>query len=414
MRTFAFQGLRYTSAAGDDRGLFAAPPYDQIPDTAAADYHALSPYHFTRLTLPSGQGEERYENARELHELWRAERLVSPDPEPSLYPYRIHLEGGGARLGLCALVGLEPPESGVIRPHEETLAKPLADRLALLEATEVDLEPILLVADDEGALDELLADDVRKAAPLVVHTDASHNEHELYRLTGRERIDTYRELLASVWGAIADGHHRYKVARRFAEKYDVTEGAAAAKLAVITSVDSEGLTIDPIHRALTDAVDLAPAGDLVADRRRITAKSGDEIARRVAVAGPSGIGVWEAGEVPEIWTFDADGDSPPGRGRRALAVELLHERLFPRLGVSPGAATDGTVIFRSDPNALFESQRQGEVAVSFWLPPMDPSDFAAAVETGRMLPPKSTRFLPKVASGLVWCAHDSELLGASS
>jgi uncharacterized protein (DUF1015 family) len=40
---------------------------------------------------------------------------------------------------------------------------------------------------------------------------------------------------------------------------------------------------------------------------------------------------------------------------------------------------------------------------------MSPAQFAAAISHGDLLPPKSTRFLPKVFSGLVWAAHDSGL-----
>ena len=49
-------------------------------------------------------------------------------------------------------------------------------------------------------------------------------------------------------------------------------------------------------------------------------------------------------------------------------------------------------------------------AVCCTLPPMAPSEFAEAVAQGDLLPPKSTRFLPKMISGLVWVGHDARLL----
>jgi uncharacterized protein (DUF1015 family) len=52
----------------------------------------------------------------------------------------------------------------------------------------------------------------------------------------------------------------------------------------------------------------------------------------------------------------------------------------------------------------------GEAGTGLWLPPMEPSAFAAAIAHGDMLPPKSTRFLPKVMSGLVWGDHGTKLL----
>ena len=41
---------------------------------------------------------------------------------------------------------------------------------------------------------------------------------------------------------------------------------------------------------------------------------------------------------------------------------------------------------------------------------MTPKQFALATEDGDLLPPKSTRFLPKLVSGLVWCGHDAEIV----
>jgi uncharacterized protein (DUF1015 family) len=97
-------------------------------------------------------------------------------------------------------------------------------------------------------------------------------------------------------------------------------------------------------------------------------------------------------------------------GGRDLAVLLLHEVVFPALGLAPEAATDGTVLYRSDPDVLYRMIAAGEAGTGLWLPPMQPAAFAAAIAHGDMLPPKSTRFLPKVMSGLVWGDHGTRLL----
>ena len=74
-----------------------------------------------------------------------------------------------------------------------------------------------------------------------------------------------------------------------------------------------------------------------------------------------------------------------------------------------GASVDGTVTYRSDPEDLFSEVDRGDFGTGVWLPPMEPAAFAEAVSTGDLLPPKSTRFLPKLASGLVWLGHDDNL-----
>ena len=137
--------------------------------------------------------------------------------------------------------------------------------------------------------------------------------------------------------------------------------------------------------------------------------SGTEIAAIVATAEQPSIGVSYGGRT-ELWRFDSE-RSPDSLADhlRHLSVGWLHDVLLPELGLDSAAATDGTVSYRSDPNRLHRELLEGSGAVGFWLPPMSGESFAQAMQGGALLPPKSTRFLPKVASGLVWVGHDTTL-----
>jgi uncharacterized protein (DUF1015 family) len=299
----------------------------------------------------------------------------------------------------------------VILEHEATLAKPLADRVALLEANRIDLEPVLMLADDGGALDRLVATDAAAGPPLAEHTDEGGHRHLLYRVDEPQRIAAYRQLMEPLAAAIADGHHRYKTARLVAEKLGAAPGtASAAKMAVISSLASPGLAIDPIHRGLEQAVDPAAVASLLAGCDSALAPDGRGFAAAVAAAEQPAIGVWPTGGSPEIWRFDPAKapDSIP-EGARGLPVALLHGAVFPALGLPPEAATDGTVRYRSDPEKLAAELAAGMLATGLFLPPMEPAAFAAAIAGGDLLPPKSTRFLPKLISGLVWTDHDAAL-----
>lgn len=406
MRIFAFQGLRYRSPRA---GELAAPPYDQIDDATRDRLHR-EPLHFARLTRPvPEEGRGAHENAARLHREWLDDGLVARDDPPRLYAVAIELPEGARRLGLCALVGLEEPGSGVIRPHERTVDKTVAERLDLLRTLPVDLEPILLLADDHGAVDELLARDVATAEVLATHRDASGNLHRLSSIAG-ERTVAYREVLDAAVGLIADGHHRYRTAGLYAREIGAPEGSpAACKLAVITSLGSPALSIDPIHRALPRPLAPAVPERGVRDRQALTATSGRAIAEAVAAAGPTALGVATRDGV-ELWALDpAAGPThlPPAASR--LAVVLLHETLLPQWGYSEANAVDGTLRYRSDPETLLRAVAAGEASVGLFLPPMSPEGFHGAIAGGDVLPPKSTRFLPKVVSGLVWSGHDGRL-----
>jgi uncharacterized protein (DUF1015 family) len=409
MRLFAFEGIRYTPKAGHagnaaDTGELAAPPYDQINDALRDRFHSQSPHQFVHLSKPvAPEGGDPYRFAAALHHRWLEEGVIAREGRPALYPYVIELAGGGRRLGVLGLVGLE--DAKVIRPHEQTLDKPLADRLALLSAMHVDLEPVFLLSEDGGRLDALLAQDLAAAdtEPLVRYRDADGNVHVLYKVDDPGRIRLYQEAVAGP-AAIADGHHRYKVAQRFAADRGIRPGtAASAKLAVVTSIAAPALTIEPIHRALREEVDREALGRVATLAGTFPGESGSAFAQAVADADQPGrpaIGLWQAGGAPEIWTLD----SPK------LAVELLHDTVLASLGYAPESATDGTVVYRSDPDELWQQIAGGELRTGIWLPPMRPAAFAAAIAGGQMLPPKSTRFMPKVMSGLAWADHDSRIV----
>lgn len=409
MRLHAFQGVRYGDRAGDP-GALAAPPYDQINDRQRDRLHQTA-HHFSHLSRPVRNGaEDEHAHAAALHEAWLTEGILVEESRPALYLYEIRLPDGGRRLGLTALVDLESPERRVIRPHEQTLEKAVADRLRLLRAMQVDLEPILLLADDDGVLDSLVAADLDGSPPLVRHTDPSGCVHAIHRVEDDDRIRTYSEAARGRPGLIADGHHRYKVAGLYAAESHARRGTAAGtKLAVVTSLASPELAIDPIHRGFESTLDLAVVRTEATEILPLETELGPAFAAAVAAAEQPAIGVWQD-DRGEIWRFAPERLAELAPGRRGLAVAILHDLLLPRLGVPAAAATDGTITYRSDPAEMAEEVAGGALKTAFLLPPMDPAEFAAAVADGGLLPPKSTRFLPKVVSGLVWARHASRLL----
>lgn len=406
MRLYAFRGTRY-SQVDCDPGSLAAPPFDQIDESRQAELHARHDCQFAHLTRPT----EHDESAR-LLDSWASERIVETDPTPLLYGYEIELAGGGSRLGLCGLIGIEPKGSDGVRPHESTVTKTIDERLNLLETTRTDLEPILMLCEKSGEFEALL-EGIKAAQPaLSSHTDEFGHIHRLYPVSDRETQDRFRQILASSPAWIADGHHRYRVASEFATRHEPAAGTAAAtKLAVITSLASPGLRIDPIHRGLTVPVDLEAAGDAVVSRTAWEGSDGAELERAVASARQPAIGVLATGGKVEIWQLDpaaAPADLAPSAA--PLAAALVHETLFGRFGLQAGASTDGTTVYRSDPHQLLAEAREGSVSVGIWLPPTSPELFEGAVAAGDRLPPKWTRFVPKLVSGLVWCSHEAEIV----
>ena len=406
MEIFAFRGTRYHPAIGDP-GRLAAPPFDQIDSKLATELRT-EPHHFAQLTRPDPAAEDPHLQALETQSQWLEDGVLVEEESPALYLYETQLTTGGSRLGLCALIGLG---AGDVRPHEQTVSKTVDERLDLIRKIETDLEPIFLLCNDEGTLEAELAADHDGAQWLASYRDEFGHMHSIAAIQDPDRIEDYKELLRSHTALIADGHHRHKVAGLYAEEIEAKPGtAAAAKLVVLVSLSSPHLTIDPIHRAVRSAVDLEPIRPFLQEVHPWQGQTGSGLALAVATARQPAIGIWEVSGDPQICTLDTEKILARANGSLPdLPVTLFHS-LFEELGWDEKAASDGTLIYRSDPDKLYREMVTKEFEQSFWLPPMSADGFSQALTVCDLLPPKSTRFLPKLASGLVWARHNCELL----
>src|SRR4051794_40424328 len=209
-----FRALRYDPTRVDLAAVLA-PPYDVIDDAERAELAGRSPHNVVRLTLPrddEGAGSA-YDNARATLAQWRSERVLVADDEPALYVYE-EASDGHVQRGLIGALGLTPAEDGIVLPHENTMAGPVADRLALMAAVEADLEPIFLVYDGGGAASRLVAH-ADSGPPLIDTTSPDGIRHRVWAVTDAQTLAEVAADLHPRRAVIADGHHRYATFLRY-------------------------------------------------------------------------------------------------------------------------------------------------------------------------------------------------------
>src|SRR5271157_4281460 len=146
--------------------LVATQPYDKITPAMQERYYAASPYNLVRIILgrhePNDNPENNvYRRAAASFRDWRRQGILRQDSRPSIYAYsqRFRLPGSNQELdrrGFIALGRIEDYSAGVVFRHEQTLAKPKADRLDLLRATRAHFGQIFVVYSGAGNVDALL------------------------------------------------------------------------------------------------------------------------------------------------------------------------------------------------------------------------------------------------------------------
>jgi uncharacterized protein (DUF1015 family) len=332
-----FRALRYDEAVAGPLETLVAPPYDVISDEQREELRARNPYNVVHLTLPDSEEDA----ARDLED-WRSSGVLVEEP-PAVWALEQDYVGpdgvARTRFGLVASLKVEPYATGTVLPHERTHAGPKEERLRLLRATRVQLEPIFLLYDGPAPVER------PEREP-----DLEVEGAKLWRIDDPMLVRYFddKQLL------IADGHHRYETAVAFSEE----EGfpASAQMPVVLVSTDDPGLEIFPTHRLFTEPKHLESETNGGAEVTEVT-RDGSRV-----VHGPEGI----------------------------LDVQFVDT--LGQEGIS----------YTADPEEAERRVRDGEAAVAYLLRPTRIEDVFAYARRGEVLPQKTTYFFPKLISGLLF------------
>jgi uncharacterized protein (DUF1015 family) len=393
-----FRALRYT-VDGDRLGRLLCPPYDVISPAQRAALVADDPDNAVSLVLP-----DSYAGAAELIARQIANGHMAPDPEPALYVYEMAPADAPATRGLIGAVELRAYADGVILPHENTMAGPVADRLALMDATDANLETIYLVYDGGGAATEATAD-VPDSTSVASTTTPDGTTHRLWALTDPGTLVAIAADLADRTAMIADGHHRYATYLELQAQRRAADGPGPWDFGLALLVDSSsyGPQVHAIHRVL---VGLALDDALAGVASRCTLDEHDSVDQAVAALDthPGFACVLTDGKRSVVvHSIDADllaaassPDDPPELA--ALDVTVLHRALVPHAWGLPDTV-DAVGYAHDVDEAIAAGQASGGTAVL--MRPTPVSAVVAVARAGGRMPRKSTLFTPKPASGLV-------------
>ncbi|MDQ2895912.1 MAG: DUF1015 domain-containing protein [Actinomycetota bacterium] len=406
----ALQTLRYDLDRTGGLQDVVAPPYDVIDAEQRAALESRSPYNVVRVDLPEG-GEDRYDRAAAQLAAWEQEGVIVRDDQPALWTLRQDYTGpdGRARTrnGFFARVRVEEYGPGRIRPHERTHPGPKQDRLRLTRATRTNLSPIFsLYSDPAGAAMRALVG----AEPWAQTTDADGTVNRLARVSDAEAIAAASAALTDTELLIADGHHRYETARVYADEIG-GEGPHRYVLMCLVALEDPGLTVFPTHRlvrglspeqhrTLADALrrdfEIAPLDS----RAALAPESGDTV--RIGYLDshfrrPYMLTLKD----PAIVDAALRDHAEPYRRLDTAVLEVLI--LKGALGFTDHDIDELNGLgYARDFDQALELIDGGAYDAAFFMAPTPVARVQAVAASGESMPPKSTYFVPKVGTGLVF------------
>jgi uncharacterized protein (DUF1015 family) len=397
-----------------DLGAVLCPPYDIISAQERARLAARDPRNAVHVELPTAApGEDPYAAAAGVFERWQSDGVLRRDDRPWLYVYEQAFSGGIARGFFCRLL-LEQPGASV-RRHERTMAGPKEDRLRLLRAVRANLSPVLLLYDDgaRGARSRALLDELSDTAPVATASDDGGTRHRLWLVDPAAKAAAELLALGARDGlTIADGHHRYETALRHRDEVGRGSGADYV-LALLYDASSGGLQILPTHRLLSgvgDGTALLDEVDTLFERQ--PAADGATLAAAVARAGEGTLGLWTraGGGLLRARANAIAPRLPAGPAAlRRLDVSVLGAALREICAADPDAlAESGRLSYTKDAALALAEVEAGRVDACFLLAPTPVQDVLAVAAAGELMPPKSTYFVPKAATGMLFNLLDQK------
>jgi len=406
-------------------------PYDKITPAMQERYYQASPYNLVRIILGKrlpgdGEAENIYTRAAVSFQNWRQTGVLRQDAAPSIYRYSqtFRLPGSvpgsqtpSERRGFIALGRIEEYSAGVVFRHEQTLAKPKADRLHLLRANRAHFGQIFMLYSGAGKVDALLDSE---APPEIEVTDEYEVVHRVWKISDSSAIASVQDEMRDRKLIIADGHHRYETALTYRNQRRAEADTGAGIPAPYDSVmmtfvdmDRPGLVILPTHRLVFGLPSFSAAQfqeetrkffnveevDAGIDAARVTA-----ILRQAGQAGTALLAV-TAERAFLLHTPKAIGTRLFGKlslRQQALDVVQLHKCLLEGvLKISEEAIRnqENVSYCREAAEALSQVQ-SGKVQMAFLMNPVRMEQVREIAFAGEVLPQKSTDFYPKLLSGL--------------
>ena len=372
----ALPGIRYRLASAGNPSTLVAPPYDVIPESDVARYEALSPFNVVHLTRPGSD----YERAARTFEEWERNGILQAD-EPSMYVHEVEFDGR-RRRDLMAALRLQPYEDRVVLPHERTHRGPKEDRLALMRATHVSLEPLWFVYEGRASGVQGITDVVSKRSPALAFTGPGGTEHRLWTITDRVIHAAVHAAFEAMPVLIADGHHRYETALTYAEEVGGPPDAASRfTLALLTDIDDPGLEVLPTHRVLKAGVSVTGGQDAPSLEATLAG-----LHDRVAA------GVYQ-GHRFQVLPFEG-----------SVALVELHEQVIDN--ILGKRDPEKFVLYTRDADEAVRWVDEGVGVGAFFLDAPDLRQVLKLAQEGKTLPQKSTYFYPKPPSGMVFLRLD--------
>jgi uncharacterized protein (DUF1015 family) len=401
-----FRGLRPTKELAQK---VASPPYDVLNSQEAKVLAQGNPYSFLRIIkpevdLPDGidlYSDDVYNKARENFSQFIKDKILVQDQKKCFYIYK-QIWGNHIQVGLVAGASAQDYQEDRIKKHEYTREVKERDRMRHIETLDANTGPVFLTYKQKDSIDNILKKAMGKS-PEYDFTTKNGVQHIFYVVDNEELIDQIKAEFAKIDALyVADGHHRsasatnVKIKRQEENKNHTGDEEYNFFLTVIFPHNQ--MKILPYNRVVKDLLGMCKAEFFLKVSQNFDYEECE-------IKEPTKRGefcLYIDGKWYKL--IAKEGSFNKDDAVESLDVSILQNNLLdPVLGIK-NPRNDKRIDFVGGIRGADELERlvdSKEFKIAFSFYPTNIEQLFKVADSGKVMPPKSTWFEPKLESGLV-------------
>lgn len=390
-----------------DAARVAALPYDVYNRQEAVCEVKREPLSFLKIDRAETQFDdstdtyapEVYAKAKELFEEALADKTFITDTDKTYYIYALTMDKR-TQTGIVACASIDDYLNNVIKKHENTRADKEVDRITHVDTLSAQTGPIFLAYRADSVINDAVKKTKENKA-LYDFISPDGIRHQVWKITDITLVENVRKAFEGIDSVyIADGHHRaasaVKVGLKRRRENPGYTGNEEFNYFLSVLFPDEELMILPYNRVVKDLNGYTQEEFLNKIKEKFDIAESD---RQVSPDKKGTFGMYLGGKWYKLTAHkDIMSDDPVD----GLDVAVLQDNLLaPVLGIGD-PKTDKRIDFVGGIRGLSELEKRcrEDCVVAFSMYATSIAELFAVADAGKLMPPKSTWFEPKLRSGL--------------
>lgn len=390
-----------------DAARVAALPYDVYNRQEAVCEVKREPLSFLKIDRAETQFDdstdtyapEVYAKAKELFEEALADKTFITDTDKTYYIYALTMDKR-TQTGIVACASIDDYLNNVIKKHENTRADKEVDRITHVDTLSAQTGPIFLAYRADSVINDAVKKTKENKA-LYDFISPDGIRHQVWKMTDITLVENVRKAFEGIDSVyIADGHHRaasaVKVGLKRRQENPGYTGNEEFNYFLSVLFPDEELMILPYNRVVKDLNGYTQEEFLNKIKEKFDIAERD---KQVSPDKKGTFGMYLGGKWYKLTAHkDIMSDDPVD----GLDVAVLQDNLLaPVLGIGD-PKTDKRIDFVGGIRGLSELEKRcrEDCVVAFSMYATSIAELFAVADAGKLMPPKSTWFEPKLRSGL--------------